>query len=152
MKLYRSFREEVPEEEYKIDIGKANVKKEGNDITLISYGAMVQESLKAAEELEKDGYSVEVIDLRTVQPIDIDTLVASVEKTGRAVVVQEAQRRAGVGAQVAAELAERAILSLEAPIARVAASDTIYPFTQAENVWLPNKKDIIEQAKATLEF
>lgn len=70
--------------------------KEGNDITLISYGAMVQESLKAAEELEKDGYSVEVIDLRTVQPIDIDTLVASVEKTGRAVVVQEAQRQAGV--------------------------------------------------------
>ena len=152
LKLYRSFREEVPEEEYTIDIGKANVKKEGNDITLISYGAMVQESLKAAEELEKDGYSVEVIDLRTVQPIDIDTLVASVEKTGRAVVVQEAQRQAGVGAQVAAELAERALLSLEAPIARVAASDTIYPFTQAENVWLPNKKDIIEQAKATLEF
>ena len=152
MKLYRSYLEEEPEEEYKIDIGKANVKKEGNDITLISYGAMVQESLKAAEELEKDGYSVEVIDLRTVQPIDIDTLVASVEKAGRAVVVQEAQRQAGVGAQVAAELAERAILSLEAPIARVAASDTIYPFTQAENVWLPNKKDIIEQAKATLEF
>ena len=145
MKLYRSFREEVPEEEYTIEIGKANVKKEGNDITLIAYGAMVQES-------EKEGYSVEVIDLRTVQPIDIDTLVASVEKTGRAVVVQEAQRQAGVGATVAAELAERAILSLEAPIARVAAADTVYPFTQAENVWLPNKNDIIEQAKATLEF
>lgn len=80
MKLYRSFREEVPEEEYTIDIGKANVRKEGNDITLIAYGAMVQESEKAAEELEKEGYSVEVIDLRTVQPIDIDTLVASVEK------------------------------------------------------------------------
>ena len=77
MKLYRSFREEVPEEEYTIDIGKANVRKEGNDITLIAYGAMVQESEKAAEELEKEGYSVEVIDLRTVQPIDIDTLVAS---------------------------------------------------------------------------
>ena len=152
MKLYRSFREEVPEEEYTIEIGKANVKKEGNDITLIAYGAMVQESEKAAEELEKEGYSVEVIDLRTVQPIDIDTLVASVEKTGRAVVVQEAQRQAGVGATVAAELAERAILSLEAPIARVAAADTVYPFTQAENVWLPNKNDIIEQAKATLEF
>ena len=92
-----------------------------------------------------------MIDLRTVQPIDIETLVASVEKTGRAVVVQ-AQRQAGVGAQVAAELAERAILSLEAPIARVAAADTVYPFTQAENVWLPNKNDIVEQAKATLEF
>lgn len=152
MKLYRSFRDEVPEEEYTIDIGKASVKQEGNDITLIAYGAMVQESLKAAEELEKEGYSVEVIDLRTVQPIDIETLVASVEKTGRAVVVQEAQRQAGVGATVASELAERAILSIEAPIARVAAADTVYPFTQAENVWLPNKNDIIEKAKATLEF
>lgn len=152
MKLYRSFRDEVPEEEYTIEIGKANVKQEGNDITLIAYGAMVQESLKAAEELEKEGYSVEVIDLRTVQPIDIETLVASVEKTGRAVVVQEAQRQAGVGAAVASELAERAILSLDAPIARVAAADTVYPFTQAENVWLPNKNDIVEKAKATLEF
>ena len=152
MKLYRSFREEVPEEEYTIEIGKASVKQEGNDITLIAYGAMVQESLKAAEELEKDGHSVEVIDLRTVQPIDLETLVASVEKTGRAVVVQEAQRQAGVGATVASELAERAILSLEAPIARVAAADTVYPFTQAENVWLPNKNDIVEKAKATLEF
>lgn len=152
MKIYRSFREEVPEEEYTVDLDKASVKQEGNDITLIAYGAMVQESLKAAEELEKDGYSVEVIDLRTVQPLDIDTLVASVEKTGRAVVVQEAQRQAGVGAAVASELSERAILSLEAPIARVAAADTVYPFTQAENVWLPNKNDIVEQAKATLEF
>lgn len=152
MKLYRSFRDEVPEEEYTIEIGKASVKQEGNDITLIAYGAMVQESLKVAEELEKDGYSVEVIDLRTVQPIDIETLVASVEKTGRAVVVQEAQRQAGVGATVVSELAERSILSLEAPIARVAAADTVYPFTQAENVWLPNKNDIIEKAKETLEF
>lgn len=152
MKLYRSFREEVPDEEYTIEIGKASVKQEGNDITLIAYGAMVQESLKAAEELEKDGHSVEVIDLRTVQPIDLETLVTSVEKTGRAVVVQEAQRQAGVGATVASELAERAILSLEAPIARVAAADTVYPFTQAENVWLPNKNDIVEKAKATLEF
>ncbi|MCQ9288020.1 alpha-ketoacid dehydrogenase subunit beta [Staphylococcus gallinarum] len=152
MKLYRSFREEVPEEEYTIEIGKASVKQEGTDITLIAYGAMVQESLKAAEELEKDGYSVEVLDLRTVQPIDIETLVASVEKTGRVVIVQEAQRQAGVGATVASELAERAILSLEAPIARVAAADTVYPFTQAENVWLPNKNDIVEKAKETLEF
>ncbi|MCC2083869.1 alpha-ketoacid dehydrogenase subunit beta [Staphylococcus lugdunensis] len=152
MKLYRSFREEVPEEEYTIEIGKAKVVQEGTDITLIAYGAMVQESVKAAEELEKDGHSVEVIDLRTVQPLDMDTLVASVEKTGRVVVVQEAQRQSGVGANVAAELQERAILSLEAPIARVAAADTVYPFTQAENVWLPNKNDIVEQAKATLEF
>ncbi|WP_114603635.1 alpha-ketoacid dehydrogenase subunit beta [Staphylococcus sp. EZ-P03] len=152
MKLYRSFREEVPEEEYEIELGKAKVKREGNDITLIAYGAMVQEALKAADDLEKDGVSAEVIDLRTVQPIDFDTLVASVEKTGRAVMVQEAQRQAGVGAQVVAELSERTILSLEAPIARVAAADTVYPFTEAENVWLPNKNDIVEKAKATLNF
>ncbi|MCE5674824.1 alpha-ketoacid dehydrogenase subunit beta [Staphylococcus pseudintermedius] len=152
MKLYRSFREEVPEEEYTIEIGKANVKREGTDLTIIAYGAMVQESMKAAEELEKDGHSVEVIDLRTVQPLDVDTLVKSVEKTGRVIVVQEAQKQAGVGANVVAELSERAILSLEAPIGRVAAPDTIYPFTQAENVWLPNKTDIVEQAKKTLEF
>ncbi|MDO5375853.1 alpha-ketoacid dehydrogenase subunit beta [Staphylococcus rostri] len=152
MKLYRSFREEVPEEEYTIEIGKANVKREGTDLTIITYGAMVQEAMKAAEELEKDGHSIEVIDLRTVQPLDIDTLVASTEKTGRVVVVQEAQKQAGVGANVVAELSERAILSLEAPIGRVAAPDTIYPFTQAENVWLPNKNDIIEKVKETLEF
>ncbi|EKH2178310.1 alpha-ketoacid dehydrogenase subunit beta [Staphylococcus pseudintermedius] len=152
MKLYRSFREEVPEEEYTIEIGKANVKREGTDLTIITYGAMVQESMKAAEELEKDGHSVEVIDLRTVQPLDVDTLVKSVEKTGRVIVVQEAQKQAGVGANVVSELSERAILSLEAPIGRVAAPDTIYPFTQAENVWLPNKTDIVEQAKKTLEF
>ena len=152
MKLYRSFREEVPEEEYTIEIGKANVKREGSDLTIITYGAMVQESLKAAEELEKEGHSVEVIDLRTVQPLDIDTIVKSTEKTGRVVVVQEAQKQAGVGANVVSELSERAVLSLEAPIGRVSAPDTIYPFTQAENVWLPNKNDIIEKAKETLEF
>lgn len=152
MKLYRSFREEVPEEEYTIELGKANVKREGTDLTIITYGAMVQESMKAAEELEKKGHSIEVIDLRTVQPLDVDTLVASTEKTGRVVVVQEAQKQAGVGANVVSELSERAILSLEAPIGRVAAPDTIYPFTQAENVWLPNKNDIIEKVKETLEF
>ena len=152
MKLYRSFREEVPEEEYTIELGKANVKREGSDLTIITYGAMVQESLKAAEELEKEGHSVEVIDLRTIQPLDIDTIVKSTEETGRVVVVQEAQKQAGVGANVVSELSERAVLSLEAPIGRVSAPDTVYPFTQAENVWLPNKNDILEKAKETLEF
>ncbi len=152
MKLYRSFREKYLKKNIQLTLVRlSRAKKEGNDISIITYGAMVQESMKAAEELEKDGYSVEVIDLRTVQPIDVDTIVASVEKTGRAVVVQEAQRQAGVGAAVVAELSERAILSLEAPIGRVAAADTD-PFTQAENVWLPNKNDIIEKAKETLEF
>lgn len=152
MKLYRSFREEVPEEDYEVEIGKASVKQEGEDITLIAYGAMVQEAMKAAEALAEEDVSVEVIDLRTVSPIDYETLVESVKKTNRVVVIQEAQRQAGVAANVVSELSERAILHLEAPILRVTAPDTIFPFTAAESVWLPNKDDIIERAKEVLDF
>ncbi|WP_062105260.1 alpha-ketoacid dehydrogenase subunit beta [Bacillus niameyensis] len=152
MKLYRSFRQEVPEEEYTIPLGKAEVKREGSDLTIVTYGAMVHESLKAAEELEKEGHSVEVIDLRTISPIDVETIIASVEKTNRAIVVQEAQKQAGIAANIVSEITERAILSLEAPVLRVTAPDTVYPFSQAEAVWLPNHKDIIETAKKVLEF
>jgi len=152
MKLYRSFRQEVPEGEYTIPIGKADIKREGKDLTIIAYGAMVHESLKAAAELEKEGISAEVIDLRTVQPLDIETIIASVEKTGRAIVVQEAQKQAGIAAHVVAEINDRAILSLEAPVLRVAAPDTVYPFSQAEPVWLPNFKDVIETAKKVMNF
>lgn len=152
MKLYRSFRQEVPEEEYTIPLGKADVKREGKDLSIITYGAMVHESLKAAEELEKEGFSVEVVDLRTLAPLDIDAIIASVEKTGRAIVVQEAQKQAGIAAQVVAEINDRAILSLEAPVLRVAGPDTVYPFSQAETVWLPNYKDVIETAKKVLSF
>ncbi|WP_107942204.1 alpha-ketoacid dehydrogenase subunit beta [Metasolibacillus fluoroglycofenilyticus] len=152
LKLYRSFREEVPEESYTIPLGKADVKREGKDLSIFAYGLMVHESLKAAEELEKDGYSVEVVDLRTIQPLDIETIIASVEKTGRAIVVQEAQKQAGIAANVVAEITDRAILSLEAPVLRVAAPDTIYPFPQAEGVWLPTYKDVMETAKKVLTF
>ncbi|MEK3935245.1 alpha-ketoacid dehydrogenase subunit beta [Sporosarcina sp. FSL W7-1349] len=152
MKLYRSFRQEVPEEEYTIPLGKADVKREGSDLSIITYGAMVHESLKAAEELEKEGYSVEVVDLRTIQPLDIETIIASVEKTNRAIVVQEAQKQAGIAANVVSEITERAILSLDAPVLRVTAPDTIYPFAQGENTWLPNAKDIVETAKKVLTF
>lgn len=152
MKLYRSFRQEVPEEEYTIELGKADVKREGSDLTMITYGAMVHECLKAADELEKDGVKAEVIDLRTISPLDIETIIASVEKTGRAIVVQEAQKQAGIGAQIVAEINDRAILSLEAPVLRVAAPDTVFPFSQAENVWLPNHKDVLETAKKVLNF
>lgn len=152
MKLYRSFRQEVPEEEYTIEIGKADVKREGTDLSIITYGAMVHESLKAAEELEKDGISVEVVDLRTISPLDIETIITSVEKTGRAIVVQEAQKQAGIAANVVAEITERAILSLEAPVLRVTAPDTVYAFTEAENIWLPIYKDILETARKVLEF
>lgn len=128
MKLYRSFREEVPDEAYVVPIGKASVPVEGTDVSIITYGAMVRESIKVAEKLAKENISVEVVDLRTVSPLDLDTILASVEKTGRVVVVQEAQRQAGVGAMVMSEIVERAALSLEAPIGRVAAPDTIFPF------------------------
>jgi pyruvate dehydrogenase E1 component beta subunit len=152
MKLYRSFRQEVPEEEYTIPLGKAEVKREGSDLTIVTYGAMVHESLKAADELQKQGHSVEVIDLRTVSPIDIETIIASVEKTGRAIVVQEAQKQAGIAANVVAEINDRAVLSLEAPVLRVTAPDTVFAFPQAETVWLPNYKDVMETALKVLTF
>ncbi|WP_096199183.1 alpha-ketoacid dehydrogenase subunit beta [Bacillus sp. FJAT-45350] len=152
MKLYRSFRGEVPEEEYTIPLGKADIKREGKDISIITYGAMVHSSLKAAEELEKEGIDAEVIDLRTISPLDIETIIASVEKTNRAMVVQEAQKQAGIGASVVAEITERAILSLEAPVLRVAAPDTVFPFAAAEDVWLPDYKDIVEKAKYIVNF
>ncbi|WP_408010822.1 alpha-ketoacid dehydrogenase subunit beta [Pseudalkalibacillus sp. A8] len=152
MKLYRSFRDEVPEEEYTVEIGKADVKREGNDITIITYGAMVHSSLKAAEELEKEDIQAEVIDLRTVSPIDVDTIIESVNKTGRAIVVQEAQKQAGIAASVVAEINDRAILSLEAPVLRVTAPDTVFPFSAAEDVWLPDYKDIMEKAKQVINF
>ena len=152
MKLYRSFREDVPEEQYEIEIGKANVAKEGTDVTVVSYGYMVREALKAAEQLEKDGVSVEVIDLRTVSPVDYETIVASVEKTGRMVFVQEAQRMAGVGNTVISEVSQRAILSLKAPISYVASPDTIYPFAQMESQWLPTAADIKDAIKEATDF
>lgn len=152
MKLYRSFRQDVPEEEYTIPLGKADIKREGKDITIVAYGAMVHEALKAAEELEKEGYSAEVIDLRTISPFDTETIIGSVEKTGRAIVVQEAQKQAGIAAHIVAEINDRAILSLEAPVLRVAAPDTVFAYPQAEAVWLPNYKDVLETAKKVLSF
>ncbi|MDV2685262.1 alpha-ketoacid dehydrogenase subunit beta [Alkalihalophilus lindianensis] len=152
MKLYRSFRGEVPEEEYTIELGKADVKREGKDVSIITYGAMVHSSLKAAEELEKEGIDAEVIDLMTISPLDIETIIASVEKTNRAIVVQEAQKAAGIAANVVAEITERSILSLEAPVLRVAAPDTVYPFAAVEDDWLPDYQEIIETAKKVVNF
>ncbi|WP_323616027.1 alpha-ketoacid dehydrogenase subunit beta [Erysipelothrix rhusiopathiae] len=152
MKLYRSFRDEVPEGYYTVPLGKANVVKEGNDVTIITYGAMVRESMKVVETLAAEGISAEVIDLRTVSPIDLDTIIESVTKTGRLVVVQEAQRQAGVGAHVMSEIAERAILTLKAPVGRVAAPDTIFPFGLPENDWLPNEEDITNKVREIVNF
>lgn len=153
MKLYRSFRQEVPEEAYTIPIGKASVVREGTDVTVIAYGAMVHTALKAAEEVEKArGAKVEVIDLRTINPLDEETIIRSVEKTGRAVVVQEAQKQAGVAAEVIARINEKALLSLEAPVVRVTAPDTVYPFAAIEDAWLPDPARVVEGINKVLDF
>ena len=107
------------------------------DVTIIAYGLMVHTAVKAAEELEKTGIKAEVIDLRTLMPLDIDTIVASIKKTNRAIVVQEAQKTSGVAAEIIAQINENAILHLEAPVLRVAGPDTVYPFAQIEDAWLP---------------
>ncbi|MDN3954120.1 alpha-ketoacid dehydrogenase subunit beta [Sporolactobacillus laevolacticus] len=152
MKLYRSFREEVPDNDYTIEIGKANVALEGKDISIITYGAMVRTALKAAEQLKKEKIDCEIIDLRTISPLDVETIVSSVKKTNRAVVVQEAQKQAGIASHVIAEINDRALLYLDAPVGRVNAPDTVFPFAAAEDVWLPNEKDIINKVKETLNF
>ncbi|MGO4530285.1 alpha-ketoacid dehydrogenase subunit beta [Paenibacillus sp. 2TAF8] len=152
LNLYHAFRAEVPEEDYVVELGKANVVREGSDVTIVTYGMMVHTSVKAAEELEKQGIKVEVIDLRTISPIDIDTVVASVKKTNRAIVVQEAQKSAGVAAEVIAQINEKAILHLEAPVLRVAGPDTVYPFAQIEDTWLPNPARIIAAVNKVMNF
>ncbi|GAS82314.1 MULTISPECIES: alpha-ketoacid dehydrogenase subunit beta [Paenibacillus] len=152
LNLYHAFRAEVPEEDYVVELGKANVVREGSDVTIITYGMMVHTSVKAADELEKQGIKVEVIDLRTVSPIDIDTIVASIKKTNRAIVVQEAQKSAGVAAEVIAQINEKAILHLEAPVLRVAGPDTVYPFAQIEDSWLPNPARIVAAVNKVVNF
>jgi pyruvate dehydrogenase E1 component beta subunit len=152
MKLYRSLKQEVPAETYTIPLDQAAIVKAGQDLTLISYGYLVQECLQASHEMEKEGIKAEVIDLRTVSPLDETTILSSVKKTGRVVIVQEAQRQAGIAAQVAALIAEQGILYLSAPIKRVAAPNTPYPFSDAEEAWLPNKDQIIKEAKDVLNY
>ncbi|MBR2565940.1 MAG: alpha-ketoacid dehydrogenase subunit beta [Paenibacillus sp.] len=152
LNLYHAFRAEVPEEDYVVELGKANVVREGSDVTIITYGMMVHTSVKAAEELEKQGIKVEVIDLRTISPIDIDTVLASIKKTNRAIVVQEAQKSAGVAAEVIAQINEKAILHLEAPVLRVAGPDTVYPFAQIEDTWLPNPARIVAAVNKVMNF
>lgn len=153
MKLYRSFRQEVPEGEYTVPLGKANVVREGKDATVIAYGAMVHTALKAAEEIEKArGAQIEVIDLRTISPIDIDTIVASIQKTNRAIVVQEAQKSSGVAAEVIAQINEKAILHLEAPVLRVASPDIPFSFPTVEDDWIPNPARVVAGLNKVLDF
>ncbi|XEC92560.1 alpha-ketoacid dehydrogenase subunit beta [Paenibacillus tarimensis] len=153
LNLYHAFRQEVPEEAYEVPIGKANIVREGSDVTIIAYGMMVHTAVKAAEEIEKtQGVKAEVIDLRTLVPLDIDTIVASIQKTNRAIVVQEAQKTSGAAAEIIAQINEKAILHLEAPVLRVAGPDTVYPFAQIEDAWLPSPARIIAALNKVLDF
>lgn len=152
LRMYRTVKDEVPDEYYTVELDKAKVVKSGKDVSIVTYGLMVHESLKAAEILEKDGIDAEIIDLRTLAPFDVKSVIASVEKTHRVVVAQEAQRNGGVGAMVASEIAERAFMSLDAPIKRVAAPDTPFAFGAAEGVWMPNAEDIVSAVREVAQF
>ena len=139
MRVYRAIKQEVPEEEYTIELGKASIVKEGNDLTVITWGAMVRDVLKINEEI-KNKYDLEIIDLRTLSPFDIDTIINSVKKTGRAIIVHEAPKTLGLGAEIVAQINEKALLSLEAPVFRVTGFDTIFPLAKLENYYLPTNR------------
>ena len=154
-KLYRSIKQEVPEEDYTVSLDTAAVSREGKDITAISYGYMLQLTLQAAEKMkEAHNVDVEVIDLRTLNPLDKDTFLASVAKTNRCVIVHEDHRTLGIGAEVSAILAEEAFDCLDAPIARVTAPDVpAIPFSHPlEKFYLPNVEKIVAALEHTLQY
>ncbi len=151
--VYRSFKEEVPEEPERMPNGKAQVVREGKDITFISYGAMMRPTLEAADELADEKISVEIVDLLTVSPLDTDTITSSVAKTGRAVIIHEGPRTCGIGAEVMARIAETdALLHLEAPIKRDTGYDVQFPYFARERAYLPNSDRIVNAAKDVLGF
>jgi len=150
-KLYRSSKEVLPKKDYRIDLGKAKVLREGNDLTLISYGAMVPICLEVAQAF-RDRYSLEVLDLRTLSPLDQPSLVQSVQKTGRAIVIHEAPRTLGMGAEISATLMETAFDYLKAPILRVTVYDTPMPYFQMENYYLPNVQRVSEAVLNTMKY
>jgi pyruvate dehydrogenase E1 component beta subunit len=152
MKLYRAFKTEVPEEPYEIAIGQANVIKEGEDVTLVTWGATVPLVKKVADEAAQKGIDAEVIDLRTIQPLDLNAIVHSVEKTSRLVIVHEAVKSGGVGGEVAALVSEHALFHLAAPIIRVTGYDTPYPVPTIEEDWLPNAERIQEGIEKVMVF
>ncbi len=149
--MYRAFREEVPEEEETIPIGKSRIVVEGKDLTVISYGAMMHPTLAAAKELkESHGIEAEVIDLLTVSPMDDSLFTESARKTGHVMIVHEAPRSFGPGAEIAARLVEKSFWYLEAPIRRVTGFDTIFPLYRRENAYLPDAGRIVRAARETL--
>jgi pyruvate dehydrogenase E1 component beta subunit len=149
--VYRAFRQEVPEEEETMPIGRSEIVREGKDVTLVSYGAMLHPTLEAASELQsKDGVEAEVVDLLTIAPLDDELFTQSVKKTGRVVVVHEAPRSFGPGAEVMARLVEKSFFYLEAPIRRVTGFDVVIPLYQREKEYLPGVDRIVRAARETL--
>ncbi len=147
IRLYRSVKEELPDVVDTVPLGSASVERIGDDVTMISWGAMMREVRMAADQLAGEGIDTEVIDLRSLVPLDVATLVASVERTGRAVVVHEAPRTAGFGAEIAAQIQERCLYHLDAPVARVTGYDTIFPLKRSEHHYLPSVERIMKAAR-----
>ncbi len=150
-KIYRTVRGEVPEEEYTVPIGKANVAREGEDVLVIAYGAMLHVAMEAAELAAAKGINVEVVDLRTLMPFDIETIMSSVKKTGRVVICHEACKTCGFGAEIAAQIAERGILHLKAPIVRVAGFDVPFPYV-LEDEYMPNANRVLNAIEKVHSF
>tara|TARA_B100000315_G_scaffold128839_1_gene118513 strand:+ start:1085 stop:2056 length:972 start_codon:yes stop_codon:yes gene_type:complete len=150
-RLYRSVREEVPEGEYLVPLGKARNARPGKDVTILTYGSMVQVSMKAAEVMCEEDVDVEVIDIRTLMPLDIETVVASAKKTGRIVIVHEAPKTMGFGAEISALLSEKAFDYLKAPIIRVTGYDTPVPFS-LEDQYSPSPERVIAAIRNTMAY
>ncbi|HVD00956.1 MAG TPA: alpha-ketoacid dehydrogenase subunit beta, partial [Candidatus Dormibacteraeota bacterium] len=149
-RLYRKGRAEVPDEAYTVPFGKARIVREGEHLTIIGWSAAVETCEQAAVKLAEEGISAEVLDLRSLVPLDVESMVASVTKTGRCVVVHEAPLSAGFGAEVVATIQEEAFYSLDAPIARVTSYDTPYPPASMETAWLPSTGRVVEAARRTV--
>ncbi|MDX1454666.1 MAG: alpha-ketoacid dehydrogenase subunit beta [Gammaproteobacteria bacterium] len=150
-RMYRLNKQEVEDNGEALPLDTAFVLKEGDDVTLVSWGAMIHETLQAAKQMEEEGISCEVIDLATISPVDYETVLASVEHTGRLVIIHEAPRTAGMGAEIAAEVAEKALFSIEAPIQRVAGYDTPMPLFKLEHDYMPSVNRIVKAIRKTLE-
>lgn len=151
IRLYRSVKEDIPDGWYVQPLGEARVEIEGDDVTLVTWGAMTKETRRAVEILTGEGISAEMIDARTLVPLDEEAIVSSVEKTGRAVVVHEAPRTSGFGAEIAAMIQERALYALAAPVQRVTGWDTVFPLKRSEHHYLPTAERIAGAARRTLE-
>jgi pyruvate/2-oxoglutarate/acetoin dehydrogenase E1 component len=146
--VYRTARGEVPQGDHVVPLGQMRVSRDGSDLTLVAYGAMVQVAERAADQLDA---SIEVIDVRTLKPLDEETLLASVAKTGRVVIVQEAPRVAGFGAELAAVVAEKAILDLRGPVLRVTGFDVPYPYWSIEDAYMPSVDRVVAAARRLLD-